>query len=92
MKIMSEKKSLSKPCSGPVFNCLFVLRLNVPVNNFSVMSGWSPALPGFNQYCRSCSRTQHDDACGDRTSRFGVRRSTPTPLRSLEPIFMDNIV
>ena len=26
--------------------CLFVLRLNVPVNNFSVMSGWSQLLLG----------------------------------------------
>ena len=26
--------------------CLFVLRLNVPVNNFSVMSGWSHRFLG----------------------------------------------
>ena len=29
-----------------VFVCLFVLRLNVPVNNFSVMSGWSQRFLG----------------------------------------------
>ena len=54
-------------CTQPkqnCFVCLFVLRLNVPVNNFSVMSG-QPTLLGFNQYCKElmCSRTQHGDAC-----------------------------
>ena len=29
-----------------LFVCLFVLRLNVPVNNFSVMSGWSNRFLG----------------------------------------------
>ena len=29
-----------------LFVCLFVLRLNVPVNNFSVMSGWSQCFLG----------------------------------------------
>ena len=45
------------------FVCLLVLRLNVPVNNFSVMSGQShqflgnkPVLSGSKV---SCSRTQH---------------------------------
>ena len=49
--------------SGVVWDCLFVLRLNVPVNNFSVMSGRShrflgnkPVLSGSKV---SCSRTQH---------------------------------
>ena len=32
--------------------CLFVLRLNVPVNNFFSHVGTEPTLPGFNQYCR----------------------------------------
>ena len=45
-----------------LLSCLFVLRLNVPVNNFSVMSGRShrflgkPVLSGSKV---SCSRTQH---------------------------------
>ena len=30
--------------------CLFVLRFKVPVNNFSVMSGWSHRFLGLNQY------------------------------------------
>ena len=62
---------------------------NVPVNNFSVMSGRShrflgflPVLLGVNV---SCLRTQHGDPCGivPRTSRFGVRRSATRPPRSL---------
>ena len=32
--------------------CLFVLRFNVPVNNFSVMSGRSHHFLGFNLYPR----------------------------------------
>ena len=31
--------------------CFFVLRFNVPVNNFSVMSGRSQCFQGINQYC-----------------------------------------
>ena len=42
--------------------CLFVLRLNVPVNNFSVMSGRSHRflgnLPVLSGSKVSCSRTQ----------------------------------
>ena len=33
------------------FNCLIVLRFNIPVNNFSVMLGWSNRFLGINQYC-----------------------------------------
>ena len=37
-------------CKNDVFSfCLFGLRLNVPVNNFSVMLGWFPGF-WFNQY------------------------------------------
>ena len=32
---------------------LFVLRLNVPVNNFSVMSGWSQLFLGLTSTVRS---------------------------------------
>ena len=42
--------------------CLFVLRLNVPVNNFSVMLGWSHpswVLPVLSGSKVSCSKTQH---------------------------------
>ena len=38
--------SLQCVCNQPVvclFVCLFVLRLNIPVNNFSVMLGRKPA-------------------------------------------------
>ena len=47
--------------------CLFVLRFNVPVNNFSVMSGWSHRFLDINLYHGdvSCSRTQLDDQCVD---------------------------
>ena len=46
-----------------LFVCLFVLRFNVPVNNFSVMSGRSHRflgnLPVLSGSKVSCSRTQH---------------------------------
>ena len=49
--------------SSQTFVCLFVLRLNVPVNNFSVMSGRSHRfldnLPVLSGSKVSCSRTQH---------------------------------
>ena len=35
-----------------LFVCLFLLRLSMPVNNFSVMSGGSHRFLGFNQYSR----------------------------------------
>ena len=43
------------------FVVLFALRFNVPVNNFSVMSGRSHRFLGFNQYSRELmgSGTQH---------------------------------
>ena len=34
------------------FVCLFVLRLNIPVNNFSVMSGWSHRFLGITSTFR----------------------------------------
>ena len=65
---------------------MFVLRLKVPVNNFSVMSGRSHRLLCIT--CKvSCSMTQH---AGGRfrtpTSRSGFRRSTSEPSRSPEYI------
>ena len=68
---------------------LFVLRFNVPVNNFSVMSGRSHRLLGFNQYCRElmCLFQGHNTVTlvwiEHMTSRFGVRRSNTGPPRSL---------
>ena len=38
------------PCAFG-FICLFVLRFNSPVNNLSVMLGWSHCFLGLNQYC-----------------------------------------
>ena len=50
------------------FICLFGLRLYVPVNNFSVMSGRSHRFPGFIstfwEVNVSCSRIQHGDLIG----------------------------
>ena len=44
---------------------------NVPVNNFTVMSGWSNRFLGiistFWEVNVSCSRTQHGDPSEDRT-------------------------
>ena len=63
-----------------------VLRLNVPVNNFSVMLGRSQFLLGINQYCRElmCLAQGHNTVTPvgikTRTSRFGVYSATmPSP-------------
>ena len=63
------------------FICLFVLRLNVPVNTFLVMSGRSQRFPCLtstvgSKCSVSCSRTQHGDACGDRTQDISIRSPT----------------
>ena len=68
---------------------LVVLRLNVPVNNFSVMSGRSHRFLG-NQYFRGvkCLAQGHNTAAvgfEPRTSRSGVRHSTTEPPRSPIP-------
>ena len=69
---------------------LFVLRLYVPVNNFSVMSGRSHRSWVFNQYFRGVkglAQGHNTAAVGFEppTSRSGVRHSTTEPPRS--PIF-----
>ena len=72
-------------------NCLLVLRFNVPVNNFSVMSGRSVRFLGFNQVQYSgeliCLAQGHNmltlSGIKPKTSRFGGRSSTTRPPRSL---------
>ena len=44
---------------------LFELRVNVPANSFSVMSGWIHRFLDLNQYFVPCSRTQYSAAGGD---------------------------
>ena len=61
---------------------LVVLRLNVPVNNFSAIASWV-----INQYFRGvkCLAQGHNTAAvgfEPRTSRSGVRHSTTEPPRS----------
>ena len=77
---------------------LVVLRLNVPVNNFSVMSGRSHRFLVINQYFRGvkCFAQGHNTAevgLEPRTSRSGVRHSTTEPPRSppLEARFFPNL-
>ena len=67
------------PCFEQGF-CFVCLRLNIPVNNFSVILG---RLPGFNQYSVlsngdevSCSRTQHCAPCEDQTCNLAIKRPT----------------
>ena len=52
-----------------VIHFLFGLRLYVPVNNFSVISGWSHRFLGitstFWEVNVSCSRIQHGDLSED---------------------------
>ena len=69
-----------------IITCLFVLRLNVPVNNFSVISGQSHCFLGITSSFLnkvSCSRTQH---VGGRFRNpylsLRVRCSTTEPPRS----------
>ena len=62
------------------FDTDFLFR-NVPVNNFSVMSGQSPRFLDITSTFRgvnvSCSRTQHGDPSEDRTPRLPL---TPTAI------------
>ena len=82
----------------------FVLRLNVPVNNFSVMSGWSHRFLGINQYFRGVkglAQGHNTAAVGFEppTSRSGVRHSTTelprSPILILRPAlrkcFLENL-
>ena len=73
-----------------VFLCvIFLLKLNVPVNNFSSHVGTEPTLSGFNQYCRElmCLAQGHNTVTPvgiqPRTSKFGVQRSTTVSPRSI---------
>ena len=67
-----------------LFVCLFGLRLYVPVNNFSVMSGQSHRFLGitstFLEVNVSCSRIQHGDLSEDRTPRPLAPESDALPL------------
>ena len=57
--------------------CLFGLRLYIPVNNFSVMSGQSHRFLGitstFWEVNVSCSRIQHGDLSEDRTHDLSLQ-------------------
>ena len=60
--------------------CLFGLRLYIPVNIFSVMSGWGHRFLGitstFWEVNVSCSRIQHGDLSEDRTSDLWLKSRT----------------
>ena len=60
--------------------CLFGLRLYVPVNNFSIMSGRNHRFLGitstFWEVNVSCSRIQHGDLSEDETPDL----SLPSPM------------
>ena len=60
-----------------LFVCLFVVRFNVPISNFSVTSGQSHSFLGFNQYSGKL-RTQHGAASEDQTQELLI---TTLPLR-----------
>ena len=65
-----EKKNVSQ-------QFLFALRFNVPVNNFSVMSGWSQHFLGINQYpgdLKCLAQTQHSAASGNGIQNLSIRR------------------
>ena len=75
------------------FVCLFGLRLYIPVNNFSVMSGRSHRFLGitstFWEGNVPCSRIQHGDPSEDHapTSHFD-----PLPLGLLRPLVQTSTV
>ena len=60
---------ISSYSMSPYVFCLFGLRLYVPVNNFSVMSGRRQRFLGITSTFRevnvSCSRLQHGDPSED---------------------------
>ena len=62
------------------FFCLFWVRLYVPVNNFSVMSGRNQHFLGitstFWEVNVSCSRIQEGDLSKDRTPDVSLRSPT----------------
>ena len=77
------------PLYAPGLLYLFVLKLNVPVNNFSVVSGRSQRFLCVTSNCRElmCLAQGHNTVTHvgiePSTSRFGTRCSTTTPPRSL---------
>ena len=74
--------------------CLFVLRLNVPVNNHV---GTEPPLPWFNHYCRELmclarhNRTQHGAACGNRTQDLTIWSPTLYHYATALPILHNHL-
>ena len=65
-KMQNLKVACSCACIVYIVMFVTVLRFNIPVNNFSVMSG--PPTFGINQYSgelMSCSTTQHCAASQD---------------------------
>ena len=74
LKIRQQKEYL--------FVCFFLLMLNVPVNNFSVISGWSHRFLGITSTFRgvNVSAQMHNTAevgIEPPNSRSGVRDSWP---------------
>ena len=71
-----------------MFVCLFVLRLNIPVNSFSVMAGQSHRLGitstfgEYYQYFLAQGYNTAEVGFEPMTSRSGVRYSTTEPPRS----------
>ena len=66
------------------FVYLFVLRFNVPVNNFSVVSGWSHRFLSFISFrgvkCLAQGHNPVKIGFEPPISRSGVRRSNTEPL------------
>ena len=69
---------------------LAVLKFNTPVNNFSVMSGWSHHFLDINQHCMAYMFQGHNKSpfvgIKPKTSRFRAGCSTPMPQSSLQVI------
>ena len=69
---------------GKISTVLFELRLYIPVNNFSVMSGRSHRFlditSTFWEVNVSCSRIQHGDPSEDRTPDLSLPSPTLLPL------------
>ena len=85
---LQRSRSFNRNLTEKMFVCLFVLRLNVPVNNFfqSCRDGATTSWV-INQYFRGvkCLAQGHNTAAvgfEPPTSRSGVRHSTTEPPRS----------
>ena len=87
LELQLNKANTEAPFLDLHFVCLFVLRLNIPLNNFPSCQDGATTSWVIKQYFRGvkCLAQGHNTAAvgfEPPTSRFGVRHSTTEPPRS----------